>query len=98
DAQAAYDRLEALTFTESVGDGLALHELVRKTLRADFRRRDPDRERELRRRIVDYLFDRAREGDPLLTIDMAHLIDNATIKWGFGWEGSVDYRIDELQP
>jgi hypothetical protein len=34
----------------------------------------------------------------LLTIDMAHLIDNATIKWGFGWEGSVDYRIDDLRP
>jgi hypothetical protein len=97
DAEAAYDRLSALTFTEPVGDGLALHELVRKALRADFRRRDPDRERELRRRIVDYLYERARGGDPLLTIDMAHLIDNAAIKWGFGWEGSVDYRIDDLR-
>jgi hypothetical protein len=97
DADAAYERLGALTFTEPLGDGLTLHELVRKALRADFRRRDPDRERELRRRIVDYLYERAWEGDPLLTIDMAHLIDNATIKWGFGWEGSVDYRIDDVR-
>jgi ATP/maltotriose-dependent transcriptional regulator MalT len=88
DAEAAYERLWSLTFTEPLGDGLTLHELVRKGLRADFRRRDPDQERELRRRIVDYLYDRAREGAPLLTIDMAHLIDNATIKWGFGWEGA----------
>ena len=97
DADAAYERLGALTFTEPLGDGLTLHELVRKALRADFRRRDPDRERELRRRIVDYLYARACEGDPLLTIDMAHLIDSATIKWGFGWEGSVDYRIDDVR-
>ncbi len=98
DPRAAYERLSSLTFTEPVGDGLALHELVRKALRADFRHRDPDRERELRRRIVDYLYERARDRDPLLTIDMAHLIDNATIKWGFGWQGSVDYRIDDLRP
>ena len=98
DADAAYERLSSLTFTEPLGDGLALHDLVRKALRADFRRRDPDRERELRRRIVDYLYERARDGNPLLTIDMAHLVDNATIKWGFGWEGSVDYRIDDVQP
>ena len=98
DPEAAYERLEALTFTEPLGDGLTLHELVRKALRADFRRRDPDRERELRRRIVDYLYERARDADPLLTIDMAHLIDNATSKWGFGWQGSVDYRIDDVRP
>ena len=50
DADGAYEGLQALTFTERVGDGLALHELVRKALRADLRRRDPDRDRELRRR------------------------------------------------
>lgn len=95
---AAYERLRALSFTEPLGDGLTLHELVRKALRADFRARDPERERELRRRIIDYLYERAREGNPLLMIDMAHLVDNATIKWGFGWEGSVDYRIDDARP
>lgn len=95
---AAYERLRALSFIEPLGDGLALHEVVRKALRADFRARDPERERELRRRIIDYLYERARDGNPLLMIDMAHLIDNSTIKWGFGWEGSVDYRIDDARP
>jgi hypothetical protein len=97
DPEVAYDRLRELSFTEPVGDGLTLHELVRKALRADFRARDPERERELRRRIIDHLYERAREGDPLLMIDMAHLIDNSMIKWGFGWEGSVDYRIDDVR-
>jgi hypothetical protein len=97
DPLSAYERLRALTFTEPLGDGLALHELVRKALRADLRRRDQERERELRRRIVDHLYERARQDNPVLAIDMAHLIENPVIKWGFGWEGSVDYRIDDLR-
>lgn len=97
DARAEYDRLRALTFTEPLGDGLALHELVRKALHADLRHRDQERERELRRRIIDHLHDRALAGDPLLVIDMAHLIENPAIRWGFGWEGSLDYRIDNVR-
>jgi hypothetical protein len=96
--EAAYARLNSLTFTEPLGDGLTLHDLVRKALRADLRRRDQDRERELRRRIVDYLYERARRGDLLLAIDMAHLIENPAIRWGFNWEGSIDYRIDDMRP
>ena len=98
DAEIAYARLRALTFSEPLGDGLTLHELVRKALHADLRRRDLQRERELRRRIVDYLYERARQGNALLAIDMAHLIESAAIRWGFGWEGSVDYRIDDVRP
>ncbi len=59
-AQAAYEQLRALTFTEPLADGLTLHKLVRKALHADMRRRDQERERELRRRIVDYLYQRAQ--------------------------------------
>ena len=98
DAQQEYDRLASLTFTEPLGDGLTLHELVRRALRADLRRRDQERERELRRRLVDYFYARALSGDPLIAIDMAYLIENSVIKWGFGWEGSVDYRIDDVRP
>jgi hypothetical protein len=96
DAEGAFERLQALSFSEPLGDGLTLHELVRKALRADLRRHDQERERELRRRIVDHLYERASRGDLLLAIDMAHLIENKAIKWGFGWEGSVDHRIDDL--
>jgi hypothetical protein len=98
DAAAAFERLRTLTFAEPLGDGLALHELVRKALRADFRQRDPDRERELRRRIVDHLYELAQRDEPLVAIEMAHLIENPAIRWGFGWEGSIDYRIDVVRP
>jgi hypothetical protein len=97
DAEGAYERLRELSFSEPLGDGLTLHDLVRKALRADLRRRDPDRDRELRRRIVDHLFDRSERGDPLLAIEMAHLIENPVIKSGFGWEGSMDFRIDDAR-
>jgi hypothetical protein len=97
DAETAYERLRSLSFSEPLGDGLTLHELVRKAWRTDLRARNPERERELRRRIIDHLYRRADEGDPLLMIDMAHLINTPAIKWGFGWEGSVDYRIDDVR-
>jgi hypothetical protein len=97
DAQAAYDGLRSLTFAEPLGDGLTLHELVRKALHADLRRRDQELERDLRRRIVDYLYARAQDADPLISIEMSHLIENAAIRWGFGWEGSIHYRIDDLR-
>jgi AAA ATPase domain len=98
DADEAYRGLRGLTFTEPLGDGLTLHELVRRALWADLRRRDQELERELRRRIVDHLYERASRGDLLLAIDMVHLIENEAIKWGFGWEGSAEYRIDDLMP
>ena len=52
--------LRERSFAEPVGAGLALHELVRRTLRAELRDRLPEREAELRRRVVDHLHARAR--------------------------------------
>jgi hypothetical protein len=98
DVEAEYAALAALSFSEPLGDGLTLHDLVRKALHATLRRRDQELERELRRRIVDYLYERARGGDTLISIDMAHLIENQAIRWGFGWEGSSTYRIDDVRP
>jgi hypothetical protein len=98
DAEEAYAWLRGRTFSEPLGEGLALHELVRRALHADLRRRDQERERELRRRIVDHLYERARGGRTVLSIDMAHLVESEAIRWGYGWEGSGYYRIDDVQP
>ena len=57
-------------------DGFTMHELVRKALLADLRQRNPELERDLRRRIVDYLYARGKAGEPLLLIDLAHLVEN----------------------
>jgi hypothetical protein len=96
-AERAYQWLASRTFTEPLGDGLTLHDLVGKALRADLRRRDPSRQQELRRRIADYLHARAVAGNFLLSIDLAHLIENPAIRWGYSWEGSVRYRIDSVR-
>jgi AAA ATPase domain len=98
DAESAYQWLASRTFTEPLGDGVTLHDLVGKALRADLRRRDPNRQRELRRRIADYLHARAVAGNLLFSVDLAHLIENPAIRWGYSWEGSGRYRIDSVRP
>jgi hypothetical protein len=97
DAEAAYGWLSERTFTEPLGEGVALHELVRKALRADLRLRHPEWERELRRRVADYLWARASSGDVLLSIELAHLVEDPAIRWGYSWEGSIEHRIDDAR-
>ena len=97
DPAAAYGWLASRTFAEPVADGVTLHELVRKALRADLRRSRPDTEHDLRCRIADHLYERALAGRPALTIDLAELVDNELIRWGYGWQGSAEYRIDAVR-
>ncbi len=97
EGEAAYQQLCDLTIAEPLGDGVTLHELVRKALLADLRLRNLELERFLRRRIVDYLYERATDDQPLLMIDMAHLVDNPAAKWGFGWEGDTGFRVDAVR-
>jgi AAA ATPase domain len=97
DAQSAYQQLSELTVSEPLGDGIALHDLVRKALLADLRRRNPELERDLRRRIIDYLYQCASDGQQMLVIEMAHLVENPVLRWGFGWEGSARLRIDSIR-
>jgi len=98
DGEAAYRKLAGLTVIERLGNGIVLHDLVRKALLADLRLRNPELERDLRRRIADYLYERAAAGESLLIVDMAHLVENPLIKWGFSWDGSVSVRIDSVRP
>jgi hypothetical protein len=98
DSTEAYRWLSERTFAEHLGEGVTLHELVRKALRADLRLRHPEWERELRRRIADYFWSRASAGDLLLSIDLAHLCEQPAIRWGYSWEGSIHHRIDDARP
>jgi hypothetical protein len=97
DADEADAWLRNLSFAEPAGPGVRLHDLARAALRADVRRRAPERERELRRRIADHLTRRALAGNPYLLVDVAELIEDPTVRWGFGADGSVDYRVDVLR-
>lgn len=96
EGESAYQQLCDLTVAEPLGDGITLHELVRKALLVDLRLRNQELERFLRRRIIDYLYERAAD-EPLLVIDMAHLVDNPVAKWGFGWEGDTGFRVDSVR-
>jgi hypothetical protein len=98
ESEAAFAQLQRLSFTEPLSDGLTLHELVRRALRADLKLHEPDRERDLRRRIVDHLYRRASEGEPLLVIDMADLIEDPIIRRGFGWRAARTHRLDDMWP
>jgi hypothetical protein len=97
EAMAAYRQLASLTITEQLATGITVHELARKALLADLRQRNPQLERDLRRRIFDYLYSRA-SSEPALMIDMAHLVENPLLRWGFGWDGNASYRIDSVRP
>jgi hypothetical protein len=90
--------LAGRTFVEPRGDGIALHALTGRAVRADLGRRDPAHERELRRRIADHLHRRAVQGRLALTVDLAHLTEDPVIRWGYGWDGSDRYRVDDVGP
>ncbi|HEX8083952.1 MAG TPA: ATP-binding protein [Solirubrobacteraceae bacterium] len=98
DADAADRWLRSLTFADAVAEGIALHELVRKAVRADLKRRRPEHERDLRRRIADHLHARAASGELRLVTDLADLVQNPALRWGLGAEGSVGLRVDALRP
>jgi hypothetical protein len=98
DAETAYQQLAGLTVTEPLGGGIVMHELVRRALLADLRLNNADLERQLRRRIADYLCARAAGGEPQLVIDIAHLVENPLVRWGFGWDGNAGVRLDAVRP
>lgn len=98
DPDEALRWLETRSFSEALGGGLTLHDLVRRALRADLTRREPERERELRRRIADSLYARALNGRPMLTVDLAELVLTPQIRAFYGWEGSVRNRVDAVRP
>ncbi|HEY3143622.1 MAG TPA: AAA family ATPase [Acidimicrobiales bacterium] len=97
DAEEATGWLHERSFSEPLGDGLTLHDLVRRALRSDLRQRDPERERDLRRRIADSLYARALAGHPLLTIDLAELIETPELRALYGWEGAMRNQIDSVR-
>lgn len=96
DAEEAEAWLRDRSFTERVGDGVALHDLIRKALRADLKRRRPDHERELRRRLADHFHARAMHGEARLISELADLQEGPELRWALGAEGSVRHRVEAL--
>ena len=98
DPALAYEWLRSRSFVEPLGGGLTLHEVVRRAMLVDLTLKDPALEHELRRRIADDLHTRAVAGDSLLMIDLAHLVEDPVVRWGFSWEASARCRVDTMGP
>src|SRR3954468_23753352 len=96
DAADAETWLRGLTFAEEVGDGVALHALVRRARRADLRARAAQREAERGRRLADALSQRAQGGAVRCVGDLAELVDDPMLRWGFGADSTPRHRIDAL--
>jgi hypothetical protein len=98
DPAAEFEWLASLNTTEPLGEGIAYHDLVARTLGAVLRRRDPDLERDLRRRIAEHLYERAVEtGRLMLSIDLSHLVEDPVVRAGFSWGGSALYHLEGLR-
>jgi hypothetical protein len=99
DPQVEFEWLAKRYTTEPVGSGLGFHDLVARALRTVISRRNPELERDLRLRIADHLYERAvATGQLLLSIDLAHLAEDPTIRWGYSWEASARLRLDDAGP
>ena len=82
DADHAEAWLRSRSFAEPLGVRLTLHERVRKAVRGALLARDPELDRDLRRRVADYTFRRAVLGELWLLPDLAEMIDDPAVRWG----------------
>ena len=99
DPQRSFAWLSEHPGTEALGEGITVHELVGRIVRADLHARTPDLERDLRRRLVDALYARgAVDGLLRLTLDLEHLVQDPAIRWGFAWDPTGQLRIDTAAP
>lgn len=88
--------LRGLSFTERRGTRVALHDRVREALRGELMLQDPGRERLLRQRVADHLHARAVLGEPWLVVELAALIEDPSLRWGFSL--STDrFHVDGLR-
>ncbi|OJU84460.1 MAG: hypothetical protein BGO11_09855 [Solirubrobacterales bacterium 70-9] len=92
DPAAALRRLRRLSVCEPRPYGVELHPLLRWALRDQARADSPDREREIRRRLADHLHLRSRSGETWQMVELAALIEEPTVRWGFGGGDDPDVR------
>ena len=74
DGQDAYKWLADRSFTEPLANGVALHALVAEAVRGVLAIATPTGEGALRRRIADFLYERALAGQFSLSADLQHLV------------------------
>jgi hypothetical protein len=98
DPEAALHRLRQLSVCEPRPHGVELHPLLRWALVEQLRVDAPDREREIRRRLTDHLHLRSRSGETWQLVELAALIEDPTVRWGFGGGDDPDLRAGHPEP
>ncbi|MEO6126459.1 MAG: AAA family ATPase [Ilumatobacteraceae bacterium] len=98
DPHESYKWLADRSFVEPLADGVALHSLVAQSIRDSLRDRDPSGEASLRRRVADYLYQRALAGQFSLSTDLQHLVIDQTVRWGYSLDVGSRYHIDSVRP
>ena len=98
DAEEVWRWLSARSFVEPLGEGIALHGLLREAVRADLKRRDPMLEATLKRRIADHVYEVAESSGELnKVLDLSHLIEHMGLRW-FVWEASARWFLTGPEP
>ena len=85
--QDAFERLRALPFVESSGDGLVIHDTVREVVAAYLRATDPDRSRRYRiaawRQLRDEVTRATSHEMWRYTADLLYILENPTVREAF---------------
>ena len=98
DAEGSFGWLTGLPFVDQVGDTVTLHDAVREPMRDSLLGARPARERELRRRVADHLYQQSVLGDRSIITDLAHLLRSPVLRWAYCWDGSSRYHADRIRP
>ncbi len=93
-----FDALERLPFVERTSEGLIVHDVVRETIAADLRDRDPELYARYRRRAWSYFEARARTPAPermwAVTADLIYLIENPVLRAACFPPGGGEHAVE----
>lgn len=102
DPETAYRRLEQLTFTETVRDGLRLHDGVREAIAQTVQARDPERalgyRRDAWRALTGQASAAGRSELWRYTADILYLIENPVVREAFFPSGGGQVSVESGQP
>src|SRR5262249_53694309 len=96
-----FERLQALPFVYSRGDGLIVHDAVRDAIAAHLRAKDPTTYRELSRRAWRQLRDEVRTAGVeelwRYTADVLYILENPVIREAFFPSGAPQYTVEVMR-
>lgn len=84
-------------YTEVVGGGVALHAALAESLQTVLTRSHPLLDAQLRRRLAEHAHAVALASDLPVSLDLAAMIRDPTLRWGVGWDVHGRVHIDRAR-